>query len=202
MIYNVAMRMITCAYCSKEFPYDGTHAHKKFCSLKCVASAPRPKRRLGKYLTCPICNKKFYRQPSRIRGKVSYCSRECMAKGFSHTRQGENNPRWRGGGRDYIWYGQTWRRQSAIARQRDKYTCQHCHKTEAELGYKLRVHHIKPFSSFNLAKRANRLVNLISLCESCHRAIENSSSVRNEPRFIALPFPSQQKPILQPLNHP
>ena len=34
----------------------------------------------GKYLTCPVCNKTFYRKPSDIYGKnikISYCSHKC-----------------------------------------------------------------------------------------------------------------------------
>ena len=123
-----------------------------------------------------------------------------MAIGLSQARQRDGNPRWRGGGVVYQWYGQSWRRQSDRARQRDNHTCQVCGISEADLGYKLRVHHIKPFSSFNSVKQANRLNNLISLCESCHKTIDNSQPIKNIPRFIALPFHPEPKPILQVLS--
>jgi 5-methylcytosine-specific restriction endonuclease McrA len=72
--------------------------------------------------------------------------------------------------------GPNWRDQARQARHRDRYTCQHCQRTEADLGYRLDVHHIIPFNRFGLAryKEANSLRNLVSLCHSCHALADHA----------------------------
>lgn len=86
----------------------------------------------------------------------------------SQRFSGENNGAWRGG--DIEYYGADWKKQRRKARERDHYTCQDCGITEDEYGRELSVHHIIPFRQFENYQEANRLDNLITLCESpCHR---------------------------------
>lgn len=83
----------------------------------------------------------------------------------------ENNPRWKGGYTPY--YGPNWREQRRKALQHDVHICQRCRATEN--GREHDVHHIIRFYNFGLAryKEANDLSNLITLCRTCHRIIEN-----------------------------
>lgn len=59
------------------------------------------------------------------------------------------------------------------ARARDK-VCQRCGKTPKEAGKALDVHHLVPFRQFGLARHAeaNRIENLIALCNPCHLLTE------------------------------
>jgi 5-methylcytosine-specific restriction endonuclease McrA len=61
-----------------------------------------------------------------------------------------------------------------MARVRDNNTCQNCSKTKEMLGKNLDVHHIIPFRNFGVGRHeeANRLYNLISYCNKCHKIIE------------------------------
>lgn len=75
---------------------------------------------------------------------------------------GENHPNWQGG-ISFEPYGIEFNNKlKKQARTRDNYTCQECGFNEEQLGKKLDVHHI----DFN--KKNNQLLNLISLCKSCH----------------------------------
>lgn len=95
-----------------------------------------------------------------INGRVFY-NREHYEKWF----RGENCTFWQGGEIDY--YGPNWTIQRARARKRDK-VCKICGISPEKLGKQLDVHHIEPFRRFENYKDANKLSNLISLCNSCH----------------------------------
>lgn len=69
--------------------------------------------------------------------------------------------------------GQSWGIQRKAARERDHYRCLGCGITEAKLGKKLSVHHVIPFRRFATHAEANRLENLVSLCQSCHMRLEH-----------------------------
>lgn len=45
---------------------------------------------------CPICNNIFHIKPSRVE-KRRVCSRKCLGILYQTERQGEANPRWKGG---------------------------------------------------------------------------------------------------------
>jgi len=67
-------------------------------------------------------------------------------------------------------YGPLWKERREQTLERDNRTCQACGRTEDDLGYTPRVHHIQPFSVFNEEEieTAHDLSNLVSLCEPCH----------------------------------
>ena len=87
---------------------------------------------------------------------------------------------WRG---DPNAYGRSWPRQRDLARARDRYTCQNCGAVEAERSHD--VHHKIPFRSFRDERgiidsdAANRLDNLITLCQTCHKRAETAVRVRS-----------------------
>jgi len=65
--------------------------------------------------------------------------------------------------RSLMEYPAEWnKRRKAQVRDRDQHRCQECGMSEAQLGYKLSVHHV----DYN--KKNCDLTNLISLCHSCH----------------------------------
>jgi DEAD/DEAH box helicase domain-containing protein len=67
-------------------------------------------------------------------------------------------------------YGPNWPTQRDQARARDDYHCQHCGIPER--GRAHHVHHKIPFRAFDSYQRANRLSNLVTLCQRCHRRAE------------------------------
>ena len=128
---------------------------------------PRPEGKVRR--RCARCGRtvevpRWYGEEMRL----FFCSRECRRAWTEAEREPprvvlEPRPEYRGG---------DWEVQAERARKRDRYTCRISGITEKELGRKLDVHHILPFSWFRDPRQANRLSNLISVCPSCHRKLE------------------------------
>lgn len=81
-------------------------------------------------------------------------------------------------------YGPDWGRIRDRVRARDEYRCQVCGAPEPDPSTTLRarqhdVHHKTPFRSFASAAEANRLDNLTTLCNSCHRKVEQNVRIRS-----------------------
>ena len=74
-------------------------------------------------------------------------------------------------------YGPNWQKQRDLARARDGFRCQICGVPEGANEH--HVHHKIPFRMFESAEQANQLVNLITVCNSCHRKIETAVRVRS-----------------------
>lgn len=169
---------IKCSYCEIEFKRKKSRVKEgvNFCSRECRGKH-QMNREVRQCANCGIDVKRkasdFKRvdDPNRDREYI-YCSVKCMGEHYQSEKlfTGENNEMWRGGGEYY--YGENWRKQRRKARERDNYTCQHCGIKEEDNNKQLSVHHIKLFRSFNGDYiSANKLDNLISLCEPCHRAV-------------------------------
>jgi DEAD/DEAH box helicase domain-containing protein len=82
-------------------------------------------------------------------------------------------------------YGPNWPRQRDLARGRDGFRCQRCSAPEPGSS-RHDVHHLQPFRNFGYMRgqnenylQANRLENLITLCRSCHRAVEGARRTRS-----------------------
>lgn len=80
----------------------------------------------------------------------------------SLSATGEDNPNWSGGYKKY--YGRNWEEQREKAIERDGGKCHICGDPE------IQVHHVHPFRTFGLEnyEEANRLENLICLCQEHH----------------------------------
>lgn len=82
-------------------------------------------------------------------------------------------------------YGPDWPRIRLAVRTRDGFRCQVCGAPENDPSTELRasrqhdVHHKIPFKAFTSAADANRLDNLITLCPSCHRNVEQNVRMRS-----------------------
>jgi len=74
-------------------------------------------------------------------------------------------------------YGPNWENQKRLARQRDRFLCQMCGIPESSEAH--HVHHKIPFRLFSSDLEANALDNLITLCSSCHRKVEQSVRVQS-----------------------
>ena len=80
--------------------------------------------------------------------------------------------------------GPNWAQQRNRARARDGHHCRHCSAPERP-NRAHDVHHIQPFRTFSYIRgkndrylEANRLENLVTLCTSCHRRVEEDLMVR------------------------
>lgn len=85
---------------------------------------------------------------------------------MSYTFSGKNAWSWRGG---HDWYrGDNWKSQRRRAIKRNGHKCTLCGAADEKVM--LMIHHIVPFRFFGREryKQANRLVNLQTLCNSCH----------------------------------
>jgi DEAD/DEAH box helicase domain-containing protein len=81
-------------------------------------------------------------------------------------------------------YGPDWIAQRDAARARDGHVCRQCGAPERQ-GRHHDVHHITPFRAFGYIPGvndfhtiANRLDNLITLCSTCHRRVEQARGAR------------------------
>jgi DEAD/DEAH box helicase domain-containing protein len=105
---------------------------------------------------------------------------DLMTTGYWVSLSEETVSRLREGG---VWtndpnnYGPDWTRVRDRVRARDKYTCQVCGAVETNRQHD--VHHKVPFRAFTSLVEANRLENLITLCPSCHRKVEQNVRMRS-----------------------
>lgn len=181
--------LINCQWCNKEFE-SWTYRNSKFCSHQCVSEygAWVSSNKEDKHLyfgngekevsKCVMCDAEILYTPLSAGHKRKYCQ-ECDGRTFytayGHVR-GENHA-WFYGGVEQE-YGKNWKKQRIKALKRDKYTCQECGYIKGQGTMQLHVHHIIPRKVFlevsieHLEKEGNKLENLITLCNSCHRTVE------------------------------
>jgi hypothetical protein len=110
-------------------------------------------------LECHWCGEKFRRRKSLHLRQVSasknaFCSRGCFEEyavlGLRH--------------KTIPWGSKIWKCRRNLALTRDRRRCVDCGSR-----HKLVVHHLRPFSKFDDPDEANRLSNLATVCQSCHR---------------------------------
>lgn len=166
-----------CPVCDKVFTYHRSWP-RIYCSRRCTASVNAIKN-LGveilPLMHCEQCGKEIKRNKYKDK---RFCSQRCFGEWQSENIVGENHPLFKGTRPEY--YGPNWRMQRRAARKRDGYKCQCCGKPQKKNGRSLDVHHIKPFREFFYAPgqnsnylAANDLLNLVSLCASCHKLAEH-----------------------------
>lgn len=119
--------------------------------------------------TCQYCGNGFTKKPWQVRRakykRSVFCSRRCFLQ--SGIFQGERSTSWVGGPNGYR--GRNWRTARTRAVERDRGRCLRCRKY---IGPSIPVHHRRPFREFASAEEANRLGNLVCLCQSCHMKLE------------------------------
>lgn len=171
-----------CQTCGDRFEVDAHRADSaRYCSLDCYGESERTVDVEDTTVVCEQCGESFEVIPCRV-DSARFCSYDCKGKWRSENVAGENHPCWKGGYEPY--YGPNWGRQRRRARHRDQHRCQGCGMTEAEhireYGRKPPVHHLTPIRTFWADgdldhEAANRLDNLITLCDGCHQEWEHSS---------------------------
>jgi predicted restriction endonuclease len=149
-----------CKVCKKEKLLTFYYASiRKYCSNKCSIKINKEKLKIKKYqdILCKTCSK-------LIRPWHKYCSQKC------YLRKGKNNPNYIDGRtpenhkiRNSLKY-KIFRKKVF---ERDNYTCKIC----GEIGEKLNVHHIKPFSLFPELRFS--IDNGMTLCIDCHKETDN-----------------------------
>lgn len=149
-----------CQTCGEEFQRKIPSDSKKYCSRKCMflgaTSVPRT-------FECLNCAKVVTVPMVRSRPRT-FCSAECQRAYLRHDK----HPLYRGNRRQDR--GPTWRVQSKLARERDENVCQGCGVVPSQ---KASVDHIVPYRMAVIYGNKdgvdpNHLLNLISLCRSCH----------------------------------
>jgi endogenous inhibitor of DNA gyrase (YacG/DUF329 family) len=181
---------LSCANCGQPVSRSRAQAErseKHFCDARCHGEwrarnqrgERHPQWRGGGIAkACEQCGELFETRESRLADKRGrFCSRKCKAEWQSENLTGEWWHHYKGGPVKY--YGPNWKEQRDAARKRDGHKCWYCGVTQEEYGRKLPVHHIVPFREFGYIpgenenyKLANNLLNLITLCISCHNRAE------------------------------
>lgn len=172
---------VECSWCGVREKVPPSRVERyAYCSRKCKNASmvgqtgeDHPRWQEKETLECEVCESEFEVYPNHYH-PARFCGQACYGKWLSENNSGEDNPCWKGGSRPY--YGPNWHRQRRKALDRDDHTCQDCGSVE-----RLHVHHIRPIREFDEPKRANVLINLVTLCASCHRKWEGLY-LRPDPR--------------------
>jgi len=161
-------------------PHRLKNRYNNFCSRECYSRyrsqnyvrGGNPRWQGGSVdVECSICKSEFTVERSHYNAVERHvCSKGCMSELLSNDFRGENHPLWKGGHDPY--YGPDWDSIRDKVRDRDGYACQICGVDEKDLHRGLDVHHIIPKRKFDNVEESNRLNNLISLCNSCHKRWE------------------------------
>ena len=187
---SVQIQMRKCCFCGKEFRWSSSKPNQKYCSSECrrayqkANSVNKQKTIRIEKRKCAFCGKDFEWNSSKPNQK--YCTKDCrdsyyrintklntqnailrdhiylIVSSLIHKslEEGEN---YNGKYLDYWKLGDIPERTRETVFSRDQYKCRICGKDTS-----LDIHHI--------IKRINGgshdIDNLITLCKSCHRAIE------------------------------
>jgi len=161
---------VTCERCGDTYEVLPRLEDKtRYCSNSCK-HGERPT------VECEYCGEE-YDVAKYEKDKTRYCSLNCRNKAFQTRFSGKNSPVWSGG--DVGYYGPNWFPQRREARIKYQSRCQGCGKTPIDTGRELSVHHIKPMRFYKENydapewwQKANRLENLVPLCNNCHKRWE------------------------------
>lgn len=177
--WSGAKETTICRTCDAEFEYYPSDKKGVYCSA-CVESSdgllpePFPKPFDRVVTDCRQCGADIRVLPSQIEQQQRgfFCDLECYGRWLSENIVGRDHHQWQGGG---INYGKNWWRVRRRALDRDDHRCQHCGSTAAELGREPDVHHITPVREFDRPEDAHMLENVVTLCRSCHRHVEEGN---------------------------
>ena len=162
-----------CEYCGDSFTRSKKHVNgeRVFCSQKCTGHYYGEKRKKKRIVMCEYCDEPTEKSNYQIENNDKcFCSTECHGNWLSDNMSGENSANWKGGFDGY--YGGSWNRQRKKALERDGYICQICRVTKDDHPGRMHVHHIKKYRHFDDHNVANKLDNLITLCDQCHNGWE------------------------------
>ena len=166
-----------CIKCGKEIKYK----HKYCDECRSIAANERSKKLRNRIKTkCAYCGNELEIIPALMKSNRNhFCNVDCMSKYYSDHYSGENSPTWKGGKRHY--FG-NWLKMRRLALERDNFTCQLCGVKQEDWHKELDVHHIMNYREFDDKFEANKLENLICLCNKCHSFIHSNKNI--EKKFI------------------
>jgi hypothetical protein len=153
------LKKIECEFCKKTF--QPISSKTKFCSKECFDKSRE------KFFVCQNCGISFKRRPRTMKPEPMFCGVSCRAEYIS----GENHHGYRGGrylDRDGFDLTEWKNKIRPAILDRDHYTCKRCNATQ-ETSI-IHVHHIIPW----YLTKDNSQENLISLCISCHKFVEEN----------------------------
>lgn len=177
--YTGAKETTECEQCGDSFEYYPSNKDGVYCPA-CVTEAdgllPGERASVSDVeVECEYCGATLERHPSRVKSSSygEFCDLECYGDWLSENVVGESHHQWEGG---TIPYGSSWWRIRRAALVRDDYECQNCGAGVDELGRKPDVHHIERVRSFSDPEDAHQLDNVVCLCRSCHRQVEEGDT--------------------------
>jgi len=179
--YDGGAETVICEQCGGEYDIKSAKADtSRFCSSECQNEAQR-----NEIITrpCSWCGAEISRKSHCFRGDEAFCGMECLRQHFSQARRGSDNPAWKGGksliSRVRSALGdKSWEQVSAEQRAAADYECEMC-GTSSD-GRRLSVHHIIPLASGG----THGDWNLMAVCDSCHRRVENITRKFTEPHLF------------------
>lgn len=149
------MPWLGCRICKAKFyaePFQIRNGWGKFCSVACRHESQKK----GKFLSCPLCGRKFWRTPRHLRASKSrryFCSKSCQTKWRNQRYSGENLVFWKGGENVY--------RKKMLDSNRPRY-CLLCGEGDLRV---LEIHHV------DKNRLNNTHNNLAWLCMNCHHLV-------------------------------
>lgn len=176
--YRDATETAECRQCGDAFDYYPSDKDGVYCP-SCVAAADgllpeNPAKRDRVDAECQWCGEVLSLVPSRLDGlsRGPFCDVECYGEWLSANVVGDSHHQWEGG---VLAYGDGWWAVRRDTRERDGHSCQICGADADELGREPDVHHIVRVREFDDPGDAHRLDNVVTLCRSCHRRVEDGS---------------------------
>lgn len=185
--WSDALETTNCRLCDREFEYYPSNKLGVYCT-KCVNSSEgllpeNPSSKVPRVTVhCKFCKSLLSRRPNQV-SKSSYgsfCDIHCYGRWLSNNIVGPEHHQWDGGPRTY---SGSWWSVREMALKRDDYACRLCGLDVDQLGRNPDVHHLVPVRAFENEQDAHVLGNVVSLCRSCHRNVEEGN----------LPAPSNEK---------
>lgn len=186
---SLSKENLDCTWCGESFKRQKSrlNGEKHFCSQDCHGSW-KSANLTGKNhwnsnqvtTNCDWCGNEIERAESDILSEV-FCDNHCMSQyRLNADNGGENHPNWKGGDGSH-YYGPNWQQRRREAIKQARGVCEHpeCQRVESRCGRSLDVHHIIPFRYFDDKQKANKLSNLMVLCQEHHAKVEPRDNVEN-----------------------
>ena len=121
--------------------------------------------------------------------QLRFCSNACRTAWGEVSA--EEGPSVQMGGRpDHR--GGNWEAQAARTRERDGFRCRLCGVSEERLERQLDVHHLVPARTFEYVSDSNQLSNLVTVCPSCHKKLEDAGCL-DLPLFQGVKHPGKRQ---------
>ncbi len=146
-----------------------TEAHRKQCRNASAMTRPESRKRNAEAMIKASV-------ASRIGRPLSESHKAKLAMSHLGLNAGSASINWRGGTSKVCWRGKGWTVARRNVRQRDNNTCQLCGKNAEQQKRNMDVHHRRSYFAFTTSEEANDSENLICLCRSCHRKVENGTT--------------------------